>query len=159
MSFVHLHCHSEFSLLDGANRIEDLIQRAQEFEQPALAITDHGNLYGAFEFYNSCRGAGINPIVGYEAYIAPGSRMDRTGASRQKEAAYHLTLMAINRTGYFNLIKLASIAYLEGFYYKPRIDHRLLVKVRGQRQLDEDAVNWPHATHGFFRFWEAAGFR
>ncbi len=124
--FAHLHCHTTFSMLDGATRLGDLIKKVKANDMNAVAITDHGNLYGAFEFYNSCRGAGINPIVGYEAYIAPGSRLDRTGASRQKEAAYHLTLMAINRTGYFNLIKLTSKAYLEGFYYKPRIDKQIL---------------------------------
>ena len=113
-------------MLDGANRLPDLIKKVKANDMNALAITDHGNLYGAFEFYNSCKAAGIKPIVGFEAYIAPGSRTDRTGASRQKDAAYHLTLLAHNRTGYFNLIKLTSKAYLEGFYYKPRIDKQLL---------------------------------
>ncbi|HCS51042.1 MAG TPA: hypothetical protein DIW81_05530, partial [Planctomycetaceae bacterium] len=93
----------------------------------SLAITDHGNLFGALEFYQKCRGADVNPIIGYEAYIAPGKRTDRS-ASRMKEASFHLTLLAQNKVGFHNLIKLASAAYLEGFYYKPRIDKELLEK-------------------------------
>ncbi len=123
--FVHLHCHSQYSMLDGANRLPDLIEKVKAEGMNSVAITDHGNLYGAFEFYNLCKEEGIKPIVGYEAYVAPGNRRDR-GATKQKEAAFHLTLLAMNKTGYFNLIKLASIAYLEGFYYKPRIDKEIL---------------------------------
>ncbi len=123
--FVHLHCHSQFSMLDGANRLPDLIDKVKNNGMNAVAITDHGNLSGAFEFYNRCRDNDINPIVGYEAYVAPGHRTDR-GASRMKDASFHLTLLAMNRTGYFNLIKMASIAYLEGFYYRPRIDKEIL---------------------------------
>lgn len=124
--FVHLHCHSHYSLLDGASQIKKLVTRAKELEMNALALTDHGNLYGALEFYQTCRNEGINPIVGYEAYIAPGSRFDKGGASRAKEAAYHLTLLAKNKVGFKNLVKMASRAYLEGFYHKPRIDKELL---------------------------------
>jgi len=124
--FAHLHCHTQYSMLDGATRLKDLIKKCKANDMNAVAITDHGNMYGAFEFFNLARDNGINPIVGFEAYIAPGSRFDRTGASRQKEAAYHLTLLAMNRTGYFNLIRLTSKAYTEGFYYKPRIDKQLL---------------------------------
>jgi len=123
--FAHLHCHTHYSLLDGANRIPDLVKKTKELGMNALAITDHGNLYGALEFYTKCRDAGINPILGYEAYIAPGHRTER-GATRTKEASFHLTLLAKNRTGFQNLIKLASKAFLEGFYYKPRIDKELL---------------------------------
>ncbi|RMG35046.1 MAG: DNA polymerase III subunit alpha [Planctomycetota bacterium] len=123
--FVHLHCHSAYSMLDGANRLDDLIEKVSRTGMNAVAITDHGNLYGAFEFYNKCRARGVNPIVGYEAYVAPGQRTDRRVVG-QRETAYHLTLLAMNRTGYYNLIKLASIAYLEGFYYKPRIDKEVL---------------------------------
>lgn len=123
--FVHLHCHSQYSMLDGANRLPDLIDKVKNNGMNAVAITDHGNLSGAFEFYNRCRDNDINPIVGYEAYVAPGNRTDRS-ASRMKEASFHLTLLAMNRTGYFNLIKMASIAYLEGFYYRPRIDKEIL---------------------------------
>ncbi|MGL4513792.1 MAG: DNA polymerase III subunit alpha [Lacipirellulaceae bacterium] len=124
--FAHLHCHSHYSLLDGASPIKKLVARAKELGMNALALTDHGNLYGALEFYQACRDAGLNPIVGYEAYIAPASRFDKSGASSSKEASYHLTLLAQNRTGFRNLVKLASRAYLEGFYHKPRIDKELL---------------------------------
>ena len=123
--FVHLHCHSHFSLLDGASRISGLVDRAKELGMNALALTDHGNLHGAIEFYQTARKAGINPVVGYEAYIAPGSRFQRD-AGGMKEASYHLTLLAQNRTGFKNLLKMASSAFLEGFYFKPRIDKELL---------------------------------
>ena len=124
--FVHLHCHSHYSLLDGASPIKKLVGRAKELGMTGLALTDHGNLYGALEFYQACKAQDINPIVGYEAYIAPGSRFDKEGATRSKEAAYHLTLLAKNREGFRNLVKMASSAYLEGFYHKPRIDKELL---------------------------------
>jgi DNA polymerase-3 subunit alpha len=123
--FVHLHCHSHFSLLDGASPIKKLVGRAKELGMNALALTDHGNLYGAVQFYQACRDAGINPILGYEAYVAPGNRRDKS-ANTAKESSYHLTLLAKNRTGFGNLIKLASRAFLEGFYHKPRIDRELL---------------------------------
>ena len=123
--FVHLHCHSHYSLLDGAGSIDKLIKRAKERGMNGLALTDHGNLHGALEFYQKAKAAEINPIVGYEAYIAPGSRTKRE-ASSMKEASYHLTLLAKNRTGFQNLMKMASAAYLEGFYFKPRIDKELL---------------------------------
>lgn len=123
--FAHLHCHTQYSLLDGANRMGDLVKRTKELGMNALAITDHGNLYGALDFYSKCKDAGLNPILGYEAYIAPGHRTSRD-ASRMKEASYHLTLLAKNRTGFQNLVKLSSKAFLEGFYYKPRIDKEIL---------------------------------
>ena len=123
--FVHLHCHSHYSLLDGASPIDALVERAKELGMNALAITDHGNLYGAIEFYQACRDAGLNPIIGYEAYVAPGSRRDRT-ANTKGESSYHLTLLAQNRAGFDNLIQLSSKAFLEGFYHKPRIDRELL---------------------------------
>lgn len=124
--FAHLHCHTHYSLLDGANRIPELVTKVKEAGMNSLAITDHGNLYGAIEFYHACREQGVNPILGYEAYIAPGKRSDRSGASRMKEASYHLTLLAMNRKGFENLLHMSSVAYLEGFYYKPRIDKELL---------------------------------
>ncbi|HJQ11808.1 MAG TPA: DNA polymerase III subunit alpha [Gemmatimonadaceae bacterium] len=129
MSFVHLHCHSEYSLLDGANRIDDLIARALEFEQPALAITDHGNLHAAWEFQEKAKKAGIKPIIGMEAYVAPGDRRarDRVGGDRGKPY-FHLVLLAQNSTGYRNLVKLSSLAYTEGFYAKPRMDRELLAR-------------------------------
>jgi DNA polymerase III subunit alpha len=123
--FVHLHCHSHYSLLDGASPIGKLIDRVKSLGMNSVALTDHGNLHGALEFYQKAKGAGINPIVGYEAYIAPKSRFERD-ASSMKEASYHLTLLAQNRTGFKNLVKLASAASLEGFYFKPRIDKELL---------------------------------
>ncbi len=124
-NFVHLHCHSHYSLLDGASPIDKLVQRAKEHGMNALALTDHGNLHGALEFYRKAKEAEINPIIGYEAYIAPGSRFQKD-AGNMKEASYHLTLLAQNRTGFRNLVKLASAASLEGFYFKPRIDKEIL---------------------------------
>ena len=112
--FVHLHCHSHYSLLDGAGSLDRLVARAKSHGMNALALTDHGNLHGALEFYRKAKDAGINPIVGYEAYIAPGSRFDKNAGS-MKEASFHLTLLAQNRTGFRNLLKMASAAYLEGF--------------------------------------------
>src|SRR6476660_2882168 len=109
MSFVHLHCHSEYSLLDGANRIGDLISRAQELEQPALAITDHGNLHGAWNFQERARKAGIKPIIGMEAYVAPADRRNRDREGTRKPY-YHLVLLAKNNIGYKNLTKLSSLA-------------------------------------------------
>ncbi|GAA4469003.1 DNA polymerase III subunit alpha [Novipirellula rosea] len=126
--FVHLHCHSHYSLLDGAGDIGRLVDRCVSHGMNAMALTDHGNLHGALEFYRKAKGAGINPIIGYEAYIAPGSRFDKGGASSSKDASYHLTLLAKNRVGFGNLVKLASAASLEGFYFKPRIDKEILEK-------------------------------
>ncbi|REJ69411.1 MAG: DNA polymerase III subunit alpha [Planctomycetota bacterium] len=124
-SFTHLHCHSHYSLLDGAAPIKGLVNRAKELGMNSLALTDHGNLHGAVDFYQAAKAADINPILGYEAYVAHGSRFDRqTGSTR--ESSYHLTLLAQNRTGFKNLIRLASAAFLEGFYVKPRIDRELL---------------------------------
>jgi len=123
-SFVHLHLHTEYSLLDGAIRMKELMKKAVEFKMPAVAITDHGNLFGAIEFYQEAQRAGVKPIIGCEAYIAPGSNKDRPGSRR--EAAYHFTLLAENETGYRNLVKLVTAAHLEGFHYAPRIDKELL---------------------------------
>jgi DNA polymerase-3 subunit alpha len=128
MSFVHLHCHSEYSLLDGANRIDDLIRRAKEFEQPAVAITDHGNLHAAWEFQEKAKKAGIKPIIGMEAYVATGSRRERSRPTAGAKPYYHLILLARDAIGYKNLIKLSSLAYTEGFYTKPRVDRELLAK-------------------------------
>ena len=128
MSFVHLHCHSEYSLLDGANRIDDLIARAKEFEQPALAITDHGNLHAAWEFQNKARKAGVKPIIGMEAYVAPGDRRVRSRAAQGEKNYFHLVLLARDFAGYKNLVKLTSLAYTEGFYGKPRLDRELLAR-------------------------------
>ena len=123
-SFVHLHAHTEYSMLDGAAKIKDYLKKVSELNQPAAAITDHGNLYGALEFYNEAIKIGVKPIIGYEAYITPTSRFERP--ERDKNKRYHLTLLAENNEGYQNLVELVSKAYLEGYYYKPRIDYELL---------------------------------
>ena len=123
--FVHLHVHSEYSLLDGACRVKDLVHACAEMGMPAVALTDHGNLFGAIDFYTAAVAAGVKPIVGCEVYMAPGDRRAReTGGLG--EASYHLLLLAQDLTGYHNLIKLTSLGYLEGFYYKPRIDKAVL---------------------------------
>jgi DNA polymerase-3 subunit alpha len=121
--FVHLHLHSQYSLLDGANRLGDVIAAAKEAGMPAMALTDHGNMFGAIEFYNQARAAGVKPILGVEAYVAQGGRFDRTPG---RGSSNHLVLLAQNEAGYRNLLKLTSAAYLEGFYYKPRVDKELL---------------------------------
>ncbi len=126
--FVHLHVHSEYSLLDGANRTKDLARAARQMGMTALALTDHGNLFGAVEFYAACREAGIKPILGMEAYISPTHRADRS-MGNISAAAYHMILLAMNPTGWRNLIKLSSRSYLEGFYYRPRIDRELLAEL------------------------------
>ncbi|MDP6442197.1 MAG: DNA polymerase III subunit alpha, partial [Pirellulaceae bacterium] len=123
--FVHLHCHSHYSLLDGAASINKLVDRCASHGMNSLALTDHGNLHGALEFYRKAKAKDINPIIGYEAYIAPGSRFTKDAGS-MKESSYHLTLLAKNKTGFRNLVKMASAASLEGFYFKPRIDKELL---------------------------------
>ena len=121
--FVHLHNHSEYSLLDGACRISDMIQWAVESSAPAVALTDHGNMFGAWEFYTIAKEAGVNPIVGCEVYVAPGSREKR---GKDQGSPYHLTLLVENATGYQNLLELVSRGYTEGFYSKPRIDMEIL---------------------------------
>ena len=126
MSFVHLHTHSEYSLLDGANRLGDLVNRALHFEMPALALTDHGCLFGAWEFQKQARKSGLKPIIGMEAYVAPGDRRDRSRGGPGHLAYYHLVLLARDQQGYRNLVKLSSIGYTEGFYHRPRVDRELL---------------------------------
>lgn len=124
-NFVHLHVHTQYSLLDGAIRIDDLLEKCKEFGMESVAITDHGAMYGALEFYLKAKKAGIKPIIGCEFYIAPHSRTDKTAKSSGK-AAFHIVLLAMNYEGYKNLLKLASIAQLQGFHYKPRIDMEVL---------------------------------
>jgi len=123
--FVHLHVHSHYSLLDGATRIGDLVSTAADHGMDTLALTDHGNLFGAVDFYNAATKAGVKPILGMEAYISPTTRHDRSMANIST-SSYHLILLAMNDTGWRNLVKLSSRAYLEGFYYRPRIDRELL---------------------------------
>src|ERR1043166_1411050 len=129
MSFVHLHLHTEYSLLDGASRPEALARRVAQLGMPACAITDHGNMFGAVEFYNAMKKAGVKPIIGCEMYVAYGSRFEKTSVEDQQADAgsnNHLIVLAANDTGYKNLVKLVSAGYTEGFYYKPRIDKELL---------------------------------
>ncbi len=123
--FIHLHNHTQYSLLDGASLLTELVKLCQVYDMPSVAITDHGNMFGAIEFYLLCKEAGIKPVIGCEMYIAPASRFDKSSHGIQ-EAAYHLVLLAKDEQGYHNLIKLVSIGYLEGFYYKPRIDKDIL---------------------------------
>ncbi|MGD0462504.1 MAG: DNA polymerase III subunit alpha [Tepidisphaeraceae bacterium] len=131
-SFVHLHCHTHYSLLDGACRIPDVVQRVKALGMDSIAITDHGCLFGVVEFYTECIKAGIKPILGMEAYMAPGDRRERSSPSGTgSDASYHLLLLSQNLEGYRNLIRLSSIAYREGFYYKPRIDKEILKQFRG----------------------------
>lgn len=128
--YVPLHLHTEYSLLDGAIRIDELVKKSREFRLAAVAMTDHGNLFGAVEFYKKVMKAGIKPIIGCEVYVAPGSRFDR-GSSGNDEVSFHLILLARDNTGYRNLVSLVTKAYLEGFYYKPRIDMDLLEQYSG----------------------------
>ena len=125
---MHLHVHSEYSLLDGAARLEKLVERAKALKFPALALTDHGNLFGAVDFYTACEKAGVKPILGCELYVAPGSRFERSTQDGGYEGASHCTVLARTRAGYANLMKLVSKAYLEGYYYKPRVDRELLAQ-------------------------------
>ncbi len=126
VDFVHLHTHSHYSLLDGASKIDDLIAKAKEYKMPALAITDHGNLFGAIEFYKKATKAGIKPIIGIEAYVAGGSRLDKKPSNKYPDGGFHMVLLAKNYKGYQNLVKLSSAAFLEGFYHRPRMDKEIL---------------------------------
>ena len=124
MKFTHLHTHSHYSLLDGLSKIDELVARTKELGMDSLAITDHGVMYGAIEFYKKAKKSGIKPIIGCEMYIAENSMRDKRAGIDDKR--YHLIVLAENNTGYNNLIKLVSAAHLEGFYYKPRIDKDFL---------------------------------
>jgi DNA polymerase-3 subunit alpha len=158
--FVHLHVHSEYSLLDGLSSCQELAERAVELGMPALALTDHGAMYGTIQFYKACKAANIKPIIGMETYVAPRSRNDRH--PQRDRSPYHLVLLAENNTGYQNLMRLATIAQLEGFYYKPRVDRQALEKHndglivlsgcgsselarrirKGQHQKAREAIKW-----------------
>ena len=118
--FVHLHVHTQYSLLDGACRLPNLIKKVKELGQKSVAITDHGAMFGVMEFYKEAKNAGIKPIIGCEVYVAPRSRFEK---SYELDASpYHLVLLCENQTGYQNLIKLVSAGFTEGFYYRPRLD-------------------------------------
>ena len=127
--FVNLHVHTEYSLLDGACRIKELIRRTKELGQTAVAITDHGNMYGAVEFWNDAKKQGIKPVIGCEVYVAPRTRFDKE--PKLDTTPYHLLLLCENNEGYKNLVKLVSLAGIEGFYHKPRVDIELLKKYHG----------------------------
>ena len=124
MGFVHLHVHTEYSLLDGACRIRDIMARVKEVGQEAVAITDHGNMYGVIDFYRAAKAAGVKPIIGCEVYVAPRTRFDKEHAFDRE--AYHLVLLCENETGYRNLSYMVSRGYLDGFYNRPRVDMELL---------------------------------
>src|SRR5579862_3174905 len=166
--FVHLHLHTEFSLLDGACRLDRLMERAHELKFPALAITDHGAMYGAIDFYKAALDKGIKPIVGCEVYVAPGSRTEKKQGSGTRDVYHHLGLLAKDETGYKNLVKLVTAAHLERYYYKPRIDKAILAEnskglialsgclaseipdliMKDQVQKARDVVDWFKQTLG-----------
>ena len=125
MAFAHLHVHTEYSLLDGSNKIKEYVKRVKELGMDSAAITDHGVMYGVIEFYKEAKAAGINPIMGCEVYVAPNSRFDKelTGGD---DRYYHLVLLAENNTGYANLMKIVSRGFTEGYYYRPRVDMEVL---------------------------------
>ena len=125
MSFTHLHVHTEYSLLDGSNKIKEYVSRVKELGMNSAAITDHGVMYGVIDFYKAARAAGIKPILGCEVYVAPGSRFDRE-LSHGDDRYYHLVLLAENNKGYQNLMKIVSKGFVEGYYYKPRVDMEVL---------------------------------
>src|SRR6185436_4703954 len=171
--FVHLHLHSEYSLLDGACRLDKLVEKAHELKFPALSLTDHGVLYGAIDFYQTARAKGIKPIIGCEVYVAPGSRLEKKTGSGSRDVYNHLVLLAKDEIGYKNLIQLATDAHLTGYYYKPRIDKEILSKhkeglialsgclaseIPDLIQKDElararDAVDWFRQTLGADNFY------
>ena len=140
MSFVHLHVHTQYSILDGAARIKSLysktdktkrlipglIDRAKELDMPAIAMTDHGNMFGAMEFFSEAKDKGIIPIIGCEVYVAPKTRFDKKLDNSEEKSAMHLVLLAKDKEGYNNLCKLVTHGYTEGFYYRPRVDHELI---------------------------------
>ncbi|HEY6170138.1 MAG TPA: PHP domain-containing protein, partial [Verrucomicrobiae bacterium] len=171
--FVHLHLHTEYSLLDGACRLDRLVEKAHELKFPALAITDHGAMHGVIDFYKAAREKGIKPIIGCEVYVAPGSRLEKKTASGGRDVYNHLGLLAKDETGYKNLIKLVTAAHLDGYYYKPRIDKELLAAhkegliamsgclsseipeciAKDQLQKARDAVDWFKQTLGAENFY------
>ena len=127
MAFTHLHVHTEYSLLDGSAKIKELVARAKELGMDSLAITDHGVMFGVIDFYRAAKAEGIKPIIGCEVYVAPGSRFEKEGGKAADDDRYfHLVLLAENDTGYHNLMKIVSKGFIDGFYYKPRVDYEVL---------------------------------
>jgi len=167
-NFVHLHLHTSYSLLDSSIRHEPLIKRAVEFGMPAVAMTDHGNMFGAIEFYNTAKKNGIKPILGCEVYVAPESRHEKKSKDNLRDASYHLILLSENQRGYKNLLRLITKGYLEGFYYKPRIDKELLAEyseglialsscIRGEVAHNVNRENVPRATKVATQYAEIMG--
>src|SRR5690348_12454149 len=170
--FVHLHLHTEYSLLDGACRLDRLMDKAHELKFPAIAITDHGAMFGVIDFYQAARAKGIKPIIGCEVYVAPGSRLEKKQGSGTRDIYHHLGLLAMDEVGYKNLIKLTTAAHLEGYYYKPRIDKEILAAhskgliamsgclaseipdliIKDQIPKARDAVDWFKQTLGAENF-------
>ena len=167
MEFTHLHVHTEYSLLDGSNKIKEYVARVKELGMESAAITDHGVMYGVIDFYRAARAEGINPILGCEVYVAPGSRFDREAGSGE-DRYYHLVLLAENNQGYANLMKIVSKGFTEGFYYKPRVDlavlkeyHEGIIALSAclagevarylQRGMYEDAKGSSSSLSGYFR--------
>lgn len=126
INFAHLHVHTEYSLLDGSNKIKEYVARVKELGMTAAAITDHGVMFGVIDFYRAAKATGINPVLGCEVYVAPGSRFDKEAYGKDEDRYYHLVLLAENNTGYANLMKIVSRGFTEGYYYKPRVDYELL---------------------------------
>ena len=126
MSFAHLHVHTEYSLLDGSNKIKECVARVKELGMDSVAITDHGVMYGVIDFYRAAKAAGVKPILGCEVYVAPGSRFDKEAVGNGDDRYYHLVLLAENDEGYHNLMKIVSRGFTEGYYYKPRVDMEVL---------------------------------
>src|SRR6478609_1515952 len=171
--FVHLHLHTEYSLLDGACRLDKLCDKAHELKLPALAITDHGAMHGVVDFWKEARGKGIKPIIGCEVYVAPGSRLEKKSSTGGKDVYNHLVLLAKDQVGYKNLVKLTTAAHLEGYYYKPRIDKEILTQckdglialsgclaseiphaiMKDQLSHARDAVDWFKQTLGAENFY------
>jgi DNA polymerase-3 subunit alpha len=172
--FVHLHLHTEYSLLDGACRLDRLVDKAHDLKFPAMAITDHGAMHGVIDFYKAAREKGIKPIIGCEVYVAPGSRLEKKAASGGgRDIYHHLGLLAKDEVGYKNLVKLTTSAHLEGYYYKPRIDKEILAAhkdgliamsgclasevpdwiARDQLQKARDAIDWFKQTLGADNFY------
>ena len=147
-SFVHLHTHSEFSLLDGASRIEDMFAKAASLGMPALALTDHGAMFGALDFYQAGKRHDVKPILGVEAYVAPKSRFDRTPGD-DEEKYRHLTILVRNEEGYRNLLRLVTDAHLEGFWHRPRIDKELMAE-RSARLIGQSGQQAPAQAPFFY---------
>ncbi|MEA2101257.1 MAG: DNA polymerase III subunit alpha, partial [Thermodesulfobacteriota bacterium] len=146
MGFVHLHCHTQYSLLDGAIRIDDLIRSTVDFAQDAVAITDHGVMYGAMEFHDKARAAGIRPVLGCEVYVAPGDMDNKTPVSGEPRN-YHLVLLAKNNQGYQNLMRLVSLSNIKGFYHKPRVDKKIL------QDLNQGLIAMSACLQGEIPYW------